>query len=237
MIDPLDLMMRVKYQLPPWTKTLEDAALLELQAVFTAAVLARERNDGPYSNVWPEVERLCGPMPDKDDDVAMLEWVREFGRHIDAIRAIHDCAVELYDAANARAYRLMLDLVGRLLGREERRRFTRWRHMNVPGSLGGMYRIWETGKVERIEFRTVRWRGVASYCIHEPDRKLPRPDEIIASVLQLVTDEGGFLATANATDEVEARREHYRVMTRRRREIEAEDRTWARADFAEEVVA
>jgi hypothetical protein len=68
----------------------------------------------------------------------------------------------------------------------------------VTGSAGGTYRLWPgTALAERVQRRGGRLYRCASYCLHDPANDLPPADTSVGHLLMLLTDEPGFLATAN----------------------------------------
>lgn len=97
-------------------------------------------------------------------------------------------------AANRRAKRLLRDY----LTEEQRRELRRCHYFTASGSAGGEYRFWpETGALFLLERHGKRRYGVVSFCYHA-NEYLPGADLSLAHLLELSTDEPGFIAKANA---------------------------------------
>lgn len=90
-----------------------------------------------------------------------------------------------------------LKLLRSWLTPEQRAELRSHRQITVIGTAGGRYRIYpQTGTTVRVERHGSRWFGKASFCLH-PDHWIPPADIALAHLLNLRTDEPGFLARAN----------------------------------------
>lgn len=70
----------------------------------------------------------------------------------------------------------------------------------VTGSAGGRYRLCPTtGGAWRLARHGRYDIGVASFCLHDPERQVPPADETIGHLLWLLADEPAFCARANMT--------------------------------------
>lgn len=146
------------------------------------AILVHEEH-WSIDDVWAQL------MP--GERIEMLRLARE---HAEAEREREMAILFGEPAKKAKA------LLRRLLTPEERRYLVRRHHIKVVGSEGGLYRIWETGQVERVEVVGKRWMTRWTFCWHAENRRdrLPGGDMAVAALLLIRADEDRFLVEANA---------------------------------------
>jgi hypothetical protein len=105
-----------------------------------------------------------------------------------------------YDGIPRAAKRRAAALFRRWLSSDQRSELRRLGYFFFIGSAGGVYRLYPaSGRAERVERHGKNWFCIAIYCYHSESEALPTSDTALAHYLFLLTDELGFLASANAT--------------------------------------
>ena len=111
------------------------------------------------------------------------------------------CALIRYerDRRGGPEQRRALRLLRTWLTPTQRRDLRNRREFAVTGSVGGRYRLRPaTGAAQAVERHGTREFAIGTiFCLHDPAEILPPADVSLAHLLMLLTDELGFLTSAN----------------------------------------